>query len=101
MIGMTARRDPADLDKNLPLSQGQDSSYARYGIACWRGNNETPKDFGNSLATLFFEYANKSEDFLGTQNKFIHRHDNKPIKLKPMNYYLCNRVTLPLLKKIY
>ena len=47
------------------------------------------------------EYTNKSEDFLGTQNKFIHRHDTKPIKLKPMNYYLCNRVTLPLLKKIY
>ena len=85
MIGMPAHRDPAGLDKNLSLSQGQDRLYARYGIACWRVNNITLKNFGNSLATLFFRYANKSEDFLGTQNKFIHRHDNKPIELKPLN----------------
>ena len=64
MIGMSARRDPADSDKNLPFSQGQDSSYACYGISCWRENNEISKDFGDLLAAKFSEYANKSEGFI-------------------------------------
>ena len=37
MISMPARRDPADPDKNLPLSQGPDITYAHYGIACCEG----------------------------------------------------------------
>ena len=53
IIGMPARRDPADPGKNLPLPQGQDSLYAHYGIACWRENNETPKTLVTHLLPYF------------------------------------------------
>ena len=101
MIGMPARRDPADLDKNLPLPQGPESNFARYGIACWREENESTVEFGDSLAVKFTDYANRSEDFIGTKNKFINHHNDEPLTFKPMNYFLRDRDTLLLLKKIY
>ena len=53
MIGMPAHRDPAGLNKNLSLSQGQDRLYAHYGIACWRVNNITLKNLVTHLPPYF------------------------------------------------
>ena len=36
---------------------------------------------------------------LSALEKFIHCHDNQPITLKPINYFLHDRDTLLLLKK--
>ena len=103
IIGIAARRDPSTNPKDLPLPQGPDSNYGRTSIVCFRDTNETIEEFGDSLAAKLTSYANTSEAFIGTRNHFIYHHDkNQSTELAhPVNYYLRNRDTLLLLKKVY
>ena len=64
-------------------------------------NDETSQDIGNSLAAKFSRYASRSEDFISTKNNFIYHQDNKPVALKPINYFLRDRDTLLLFKEKY
>ena len=64
-------------------------------------NDEISLDIGNSFAAKFSKYANRSEDFISTKKNFIYHQDSEPIALKPISYFLCDRDTLLLFKKIY
>ena len=87
----------------MPYAQSSDSTYGRNCFVYFAEDNETSEDFGISLAAKFTNYANQSDAFIGSKNKFIYQKEKTLLVEKPVNYYLylCDRDPLLLLKKIY
>ena len=102
IIALPYLRDPAHPEKNLSWPQSPTSTFGRLGIVCFRDNEESTDEFGNSFASKLMQYANDSDEFTGTRNKFIYeKNRGASLNPHPVNYYIRDRDTLLLLKKVY